>query len=128
MRLFLLLFLLSNCMFAKDVYVISHENISTSKNEIEKFFLAKIDFIDGKKYSRISNEASLNSLAKVAYSLSAKKLSKKWIKQNFRKGTPFPVSLKSDKETLEWIKTHPKSIGFISTLQNEVPIIYTFKD
>lgn len=128
MNFLIILSLLSFSLFAKTIYVVSSKQIQTSEHELKDFFSAKSDYIDGSKFKRISNEEALESLANLAFNINEKKLSKKWIKQNFRKGTPFPITLKDDTQTIKWIKSHPKTIGFITKKPLSLPIIYIFND
>lgn len=128
MKKIFILILYVNVLVAGEIYIIANSNISTSKKELQKFFAAKSDYLDGDKYKRINNEASVDTLAELVFSISAKKLSKKWIKQNFRRGTPFPLTLKSDEKTIEWVKNHLNSIGFVTQKPLDVNVIYTFKE
>ncbi|MDF1882868.1 hypothetical protein JHD49_02825 [Sulfurimonas sp. SAG-AH-194-C21] len=128
MKLILLHFFifLGTSLIADKIYVIANEDIQTSRDELKRFFSAKSDYINGQKFKRISNAEALESLAELAFSINEKKLSKKWIKQNFRKGTPFPTSLKNNEKTIEWVKNHKKTIGFVDTKPKNIVVIYTF--
>ena len=128
MKKLLMLILFVSSAFAQKVYVISNEPIQTNQHELEKFFLAKTNYINGTKYHRISNQEALDSLASIAYSLKGKKLSKQWIKQNFRKGTPFPLTLKTDEQTIQWINTHEKTVGFVEQEPQGVSILFIFEE
>ncbi|MDF1876532.1 hypothetical protein JHD47_01710 [Sulfurimonas sp. SAG-AH-194-L11] len=128
MKKMLFLLSLTTLLLANKIYIIADEEISVSKKELQHFFSAKSDYLNGKKYKRVSNKEALGSLAKLMFSISKKKLSEKWIKQNFRKGIPFPLSIKNDTKTVEWIKNHPNTIGFITRPDESVHIIYTFSE
>lgn len=128
MKCLTLLTLLSFNLLAQNIYVVASTPIQTNAKEIKKFFLAKSNYLDGKKYKRVSNEEALESLASTVYNLSAKRLSKKWIKENFRKGTPFPLTLKNNDETIAYILHHDNAVGFISTKSEEVYTIFIFKE
>lgn len=128
MKIFLLPFILFVSLFSDTVYVISNDPISTNEQEIKDFFSAKTDYLGAVKYKRISNQEAIEALANTAFSISKRKLSKKWIKQNFRKGTPFPTTLKNDAKTIAWIKNHQKTISFVTKKPNSVTIIYTFNE
>ena len=128
MKLLLCISLCLSSLFASNIYVIANQEIETSKKELKDFFSAKSDYLNGLKYKRISNQEALESLADLAFSISERKLSKKWIKQNFRKGTPFPTTLKNDAKTIEWIKSHSNTVGFVSKKPDNINIIYTFNE
>ncbi len=128
MKLLLSLLLLCSYLLATNVYVIASKPITTSKEELKNFFFARSNYLNGKKYKRINNKEAVGLFANRAFSISKRKLSKKWIKQNFRKGTPFPVSVRNNKKTIDWIQTHPDSIGFTTQKSDAVNIIYTYSE
>jgi len=128
MKFLIIITIFSLSLFANTIYVIASKNIQTSEQGLKDFFSAKTDYLNNSKFKRISNQEALEALASIAFKISKKRLSKKWIKQNFRKGTPFPITLKDDAQTIKWIKSHPKTIGFVTNKPLNVPVIYTFKD
>ena len=120
------MFLLS--LLAQDIYLISNKGLKANSSEIKKLFFKKTEYLSGEKYKIISNEEAIELFSRKAFGISAKKLSKKWIKQNFRKGMPFPKEFKDDKATIEWIKTNDNTLGFVKNKPNGVHIIYTFSE
>ena len=128
MKLLLPLLVLCSYLLATDVYIIASEPITTSKEELQNFFFAKSNYLNGKKYQRVNNKEAIGLFANRAFSISKRKLSKKWIKQNFRKGIPFPVSIRNNKKTIDWIQTHPDSVGFITQKSDALNIIYTYSE
>ena len=125
-KLLIITLFLINIVHANDIYVISNQPISISKSELKSLFFAKTVYLKGQRFHIVSNEEGLSNFAKIAFDISSKKLTKKWIKQNFRKGIPFPVTKDNDLETIQWVKSQKNTLGFVSKKPDGVAVVYTF--
>lgn len=121
-----MIFVGTELCFAGDVYVISHEPVVMSADEIKEIFLGETQFAGSLRLLPINNAAALPDFLGKGLNMTAAKYAASWTKKAFRDGLNAPPSRGTDAEVLLFVKGTPGAIGYISAVPAGVHVVGRF--
>jgi ABC-type phosphate transport system substrate-binding protein len=99
---------------AKDIIVITNESLAAEASKIEALFKGDLASVGGTAIAVSDNKGlQADFLAKVL-KMDQSKYDTTWAKKSFREGLPKPSLKNNDAEVIEFVKSTPGGIGYIS--------------
>jgi ABC-type phosphate transport system substrate-binding protein len=94
--------------------VIAHPSVSLSGDEIRDVFLGEKQLAGNLKLVPVDNTAVQSEFLSRVLQTDAQKYSARWTKKTFREGLPPPGRRGSDAEVVEFVRTTPGAVGYVS--------------
>ena len=111
--LFVGLFLIEARVFA-DVTIITNNEIDVSKDDIDDIFSGDKLTVGAIKLNLVENRAIIDEFCKKVMKMDSSKYMSQWAKKSFRDGVSIPKMKNSDTEVLDYVKSTPGGVGYIS--------------
>ena len=94
--------------------VIAHPTVSLSADEIRDVFLGEKQFAGNLKLVPVDNTAIQSEFLTTVLQTDAQKYSARWMKKTFREGLAPPARKGSDAEVIEFVRSTPGAVGYVS--------------
>ena len=111
---------------ASDLYVISHEPIVMTSDDIKEVFLGEVQFAGSLRLQPIDNAGAQAVFLGNVLKMSAVKYSASWTKKAFRDGLNAPPSKGTDAEALIFVRGTPGAIGYVNAVPRGVHVVAKF--
>ena len=106
--------------------VIGHPTVSLSSEEIRDVFLGEKQFAGKLKLVPVDNTAIHTEFLSRVLQTDAQKYSARWTKKTFREGLASPGRKGSDAEVVEFVRTTPGAVGYVSRSWPGVKVLEKF--
>ena len=108
-----------------DVYVISNTSGLTVA-DVKDIFLGEKGFVGSTKLEPIDNSSLQAEFLSKAMQMDAGKYNSAWAKKSFRDGVNPPAVKGSDIEVLQYIRSNPAAVGYVTSAPADVKVITKF--
>lgn len=106
--------------------VIAHPTVSLSADEIRDVFLGEKQFAGNLKLVPVDNTAIQPEFLSAVLQTDAQKYSARWMKKTFREGLAPPARKGSDAEVVEFVRSTPGAVGYVSRPSGGVKVLEKF--
>lgn len=106
--------------------VIAHPTVSLSADEIRDVFLGEKQFAGKLKLVPVDNTAIQPEFLSAVLQTDAQKYSARWMKKTFREGLAPPARKGSDAEVVEFVRSTPGAVGYVSRPAGGVKVLEKF--
>ncbi len=106
--------------------VIAHPSVSLSSEEIRDVFLGEKQFAGTLKLVPVDNTAIQTEFLSGVLQTDAQKYAARWTKKTFREGLAAPARKGSDAEVVEFVRTTPGAVGYVSRPRPGVKVLERF--
>lgn len=106
--------------------VIAHPTVSLSADEIRDVFLGEKQFAGKLKLVPVDNTAIQPEFLSAVLQTDAQKYSARWMKKTFREGLAPPARKGSDAEVVEFVRSTPGAVGYVSRPAVGVKVLEKF--
>ena len=106
--------------------VIGHSTVSLSGDEIRDVFLGEKQFAGNLKLVPVDNTMIHAEFLSRVLQTDAQKYSARWTKKTFREGLASPGRKGSDAEVVEFVRTTPGAVGYVSRPWPGVKVLEKF--
>ena len=106
--------------------VIAHPSVSLTGDEIRDVFLGEKQLNGNLKLVPVDNTAIQSEFLSRVLQTDAQKYSARWTKKTFREGLPPPGRKGSDAEVVEFVRTTPGAVGYVSRPWPGVKVLEKF--
>jgi ABC-type phosphate transport system substrate-binding protein len=106
--------------------VIAHSSVNLSGDEIRDVFLGEKQLDGNLKLVPVDNAAIQSEFLSRVLQTDAQKYAARWTKKTFREGLAPPARKGSDAEVLEFVRTTPGAVGYVSRHWPGVKVLETF--
>ena len=100
---------------AGDVYVIAHQSVLLSQEEVKDVYLGEKQFAGSLKLVPIDNSAVQGDFLAKAIKIDGSKYAALWTKKGFRGGLAAPLIKTDDAEVINLVKSTRGAVGYISS-------------
>ena len=94
--------------------VIAHNDLKINSADLKDIFSGDKSSIEGVKVVIVDNKAALDDFCTKVMKMDSGKYSSMWAKKSFRDGVPSPKSKTSDSEVLDFVKSTPGAVSYVS--------------
>lgn len=113
-------------VLAEDLYVISNPGIKLSADEIREVFLGEKQFAGSVKIIPIDNHLVQTAFLSKVVKMEQAKYETSWTKKSFRDGLTPPASKSGDAEVINFVKSTPGAVGYVSVKPDGVTLIQKY--
>jgi ABC-type phosphate transport system substrate-binding protein len=106
--------------------VIAHATVTLSGDEIRDVFLGEKQLDGNLKLVPVDNTAIQPEFLSRVLQTDAQKYSARWTKKTFREGLAPPARKGSDAEVVEFVRTTPGAVGYVSRPWPGVKVLEKF--
>ena len=106
--------------------VIAHSSVNLSGDEIRDVFLGEKQLNGNLKLVPVDNAAIQSAFLSRVLQTDAQKYSARWTKKTFREGQAPPGRKGSDAEVVEFVRTTPGAVGYVSRPWPGVKVLEKF--
>lgn len=106
--------------------VIAHSTVSLSADEIRDVFLGEKQFAGSLKLVPVDNTAIQSEFLSAVLQTDAQKYSARWLRKTFREGLAAPARKGSDAEVIEFVRSTPGAVGYVSRPWPGVKVLERF--
>lgn len=108
---------------AEGLFVISNPNIVLTRENIREIFLGEKQFAGSVKIAPVDNSAAQGVFLSKVVKIDSAKYNTTWAKKGFRDGLSQPIVKSSDAEVINFVKSTPGAVGYVTTQPHDVPVI-----
>jgi ABC-type phosphate transport system substrate-binding protein len=112
--------------FAADVYVISNGVGAMSLEQVKEVFLGEAAFAGTLKLQPVDNAGAQADFLANVLKMSGTKYSAAWMKKAFRDGLNAPPLKATDAEVVNFVKSNPGAIGYVTSAPHGVHVVGKF--
>lgn len=113
---------------AEGLYVIANPSpdAGITMNDIRDVFLGEKQFIGAVKIVPVDNLAAQSAFLGKVLKMDAAKYSATWTKKSFRDGLNPPAPKSGDLEVLNYVKSTPGAVGYVTSKPGNVTVIQKY--
>ncbi|MCM2279912.1 MAG: phosphate ABC transporter substrate-binding protein [Oligoflexia bacterium] len=98
-----------------EIYVIGNPDVTLSSSEIADAFLGEKQIAGSTKLVPVDNKALQKDFLSKVLNMDNVKYNSSWTKKSFRDGIPAPKVKSNDADVIEFVKSTPGAIGYVSS-------------
>ncbi len=110
-------------VLAEDLFVISNSNIMLAKEDIREIFLGEKQFAGSMKIAPVDNSAAQGVFLSQVVKIHTSRYNSNWTKKGFRDGLAQPPVKSGDAEVINFVKSTPGAVGYVTTQPRDVIVI-----
>lgn len=99
-----------------DIYVITSPNLTLKASDVKDVFKGDKLTAGGIKLVLADNKAAMAEFLEKVLKIDSNKYHWTWAKKIFREGIDTPVIKKSNEEVIEFVKSNPGGVGYVSAI------------
>jgi len=111
---------------AADMYVIAHQPLALSSDEIKEVFLGEVQFAGALHLVPVDNGSAQPEFLGRVLKMTPARYTAWWTKKAFRDGVNPPPAKASDAQVLIFVKETPGAIGYVSAPPEGVHVVGKF--
>ncbi|MEQ1673496.1 MAG: hypothetical protein ABL865_00435 [Candidatus Nitrotoga sp.] len=108
---------------AEDLFIISHPNIVLTSEDIREVFLGEKQFAGSAKLVPVDNSTAQGTFLSKVVKLDTARYNTTWAKKGFRDGLSQPATKYGDAEVINFVKSTPGAVGYVTTQPRDVSVI-----
>lgn len=102
-------------VLAEDLFVISHPDVVLTSADIREIFLGEKQFAGSVKIAPVDNSAAQGIFLSKVVKIDRARYNTTWAKKGFRDGLTQPAIKFSDAEVINFVKSTPGAVGYVTT-------------
>lgn len=110
-------------VLAEDLFVISHPEVLLTSEDIREIFLGEKQFTGSVKIVPVDNNAAQGTFLSKVVKIDTARYNTTWAKKGFRDGLTQPVIKSGDAEVVNFVKSTPGAIGYVTIESRGVKVI-----
>jgi len=111
---------------AGDVYVIANSGTQVIQADVREIFLGEKTLAGAVKLAPVDNAAAQDDFLAKVMKMEASKYTASWTKKTFRDGVSPPPIKGGDAEVIQFVKTTPGGVGYVTTSPAGVTVVGKF--
>ena len=113
-------------VYAGDIFVIAHGDVTLSPDEIRDVFLGDKQLAGSVKLAPMDNSAAQADFLSKVVKVDAAKYTSIWAKKGFRDGINPPPVRGGDAEVISAVKSTPGAVGYVSKAPADAKVIQKY--
>lgn len=110
-------------VLAEDLFVISHPGVLLTSENIRDVFLGEKQFADSVKIIPADNNAAQGVFLSKVMKIDHARYNTTWARKGFRDGLTQPAIKSGDAEVINFVKSTPGAVGYVTTEPRGVKVI-----
>lgn len=111
---------------AGDLYVIANSGTPVSRGDVREIFLGEKTLDGAVKLVPVDNATAQEEFLAKVMKMEASKYTASWTKKTFRDGVSPPPIKGGDAEVIQFVKTTPGGVGYVTTSPAGVTVVGKF--
>ncbi|MEQ1673495.1 MAG: hypothetical protein ABL865_00430 [Candidatus Nitrotoga sp.] len=108
---------------AEDLFIISHPAVLLTSEDIRDVFLGEKQFAGSVKIIPVDNSAAQGAFLSNVVKIDTARYNTTWAKKGFRDGLAQPAIKSGDAEVINFVKSTPGAVGYVTTQSQGVKVI-----
>lgn len=113
-------------VFAGDVYLISNSAIKLTASDVRDVFLGEKQFLGNTFLAAVDNAAAQADFTDKVLNMKPAQYKTYWAKKSFRDGLRLPVPKNGDADVIDFVKSTPGAVGYVSSQPSGVTVIQKY--
>lgn len=110
-------------VLAEDLFVISHPDVVLTSEDIRNVFMGEKQFAGSVKITPVDNSAAQGAFLSKVVKIDTARYNTTWAKKGFRDGLSQPATKSGDAEVINFVKSTPGAVGYVTTESRGVKVI-----
>ncbi len=110
-------------VLAEDLFVISHPEVLLTSEDIRDVFLGEKQFAGSVKIIPADNNAAQGVFLSKVIKIDPARYNNTWARKGFRDGLTQPAIKSGDAEVINFVKSTPGAVGYVTTQPQGVTVI-----
>lgn len=116
----------AHAALAEDIFVIANPGTTVTAADVREIFLGEKQFAGSVKLVPVDNNTAQEAFLSKVVKMESAKYSATWTKKAFRDGLNPPASKSGDAEVVNYVKSTPGAVGYVTSKPAGVNIIQKY--